>query len=233
MFHDATLSGHGRPLPTSSDLSLIDPLEPDGSTDVRMSVTSRGLVRLALVASEAGARFQREGGGTDPMAWMLAPRRLFAGSAAIEACLEREACLRAVLVHGLGLGVDAEAADIDELLSDDADEDGPPVDGGASTDSEPRLFTATLSEEVGSGIVQSFDAAVVGSEADMRARMRGRLGDRLAEAASVVEGFPAGTPLSDALVSDAVADMLRLVAADPGSSLAAGLDVVIEQRFSS
>ena len=38
---------------------------------------------------------------------MLAPRRLFRGAAAIEACLERDDCMRAVLLHGLSIGLDA------------------------------------------------------------------------------------------------------------------------------
>lgn len=33
------------------------------------------------------------------------------------------------------------------------------------------------------------------------------------------------------MISDAMADTLELAAADPGSPLASGLDVLVEQRF--
>ena len=95
-----------------------DPLDADEPSDVGVTTSRRGLTRLAVVAAEAGARFQREGVGHDAVAWLLAPRRLFNGSAALEACLERDACKRAVLLHGLSLGLDAEPGQIDALLCD-------------------------------------------------------------------------------------------------------------------
>ena len=94
-----------------------DPLDADRADDVAVSATRRSLCRVALIASEAGARFQRESAACDPMAWMLAPRKLFGGGAAIEACLDRDHFSRALLLHGLGLGVDANPEDIDGLLS--------------------------------------------------------------------------------------------------------------------
>lgn len=80
-----------------------------------------------MVAAETGARFQREGVACDPMAWLLAPRRLFEGESAIEACLGRDACIRALLVHGLGLGMDAEPEEVDDLTRFDEDEDVGPA----------------------------------------------------------------------------------------------------------
>lgn len=67
-----------------------DPLDADTIDDAGVFATRRGLTRLALLAAETGARFQREGEGLDPMAWLLAPRRLFGGSTAIDSCLARE-----------------------------------------------------------------------------------------------------------------------------------------------
>ena len=93
----------------------IDPLADDTGGD--LMVTRVGVVRVALVAAEAGARMQRDGLSTDPMDWMLAPRRLFGGRPAIEACMERKNCTAAMLLHGLGLGLDADPALIDALVA--------------------------------------------------------------------------------------------------------------------
>jgi len=73
-----------------------------------------------LVATEVAARFERDESDVDPVAWMLAPRRLHAGRAPLDACLELEECTRALLLHGLGLGLDADRATFDEALLDDA-----------------------------------------------------------------------------------------------------------------
>jgi len=130
--------GH-RPLPTA--LVFPDPLDDDHADDDCVVLTRRRLVRLALVACETGARFQRDGVRHDPMAWMLAPRRLFGGRTAIDACLELDGCNRAIVLHGLALGLDADEEEIDALLSDepgdiDGDVDGLPVGrtAGASDD---------------------------------------------------------------------------------------------------
>lgn len=93
-----------------------DPLDDDLPMDRVVTTTRRGLRRLTLLAAEVGARFDRHGKTLDPMAWLLAPRRLFGGKAAIEACLQREHFLRALLLHGLALGLDAQPAEIDDLL---------------------------------------------------------------------------------------------------------------------
>ncbi len=120
-------------------LVFPEPLDEDLVGDDRVVVTRRRLVRLALVACETGARFERDGVRHDPMAWMLAPRRLFDGKAAIDACLELEGCNRAIVLHGLALGLDADADEIDDLLVDepgavDGDVDGRLI-GGKAADS--------------------------------------------------------------------------------------------------
>ena len=98
---------------------LPDPLDPDSCHDHPIVVTRRRLIRLALVAAETGARFQREGLDYDPVAWMLAPREMFDGRDGIEGALGLFGCLRAILLHGLGMGLDADPALIDELLADE------------------------------------------------------------------------------------------------------------------
>ena len=93
----------------------LDPLE-DGSGGM-MAVKRVSLVRIACVAAETGARMQRDGLATDPVGWMVTPLELFEGRAPIEACMEKEACSQAILLHGLGLDRDADPVTMDRLLS--------------------------------------------------------------------------------------------------------------------
>ncbi len=95
---------------------MLDPLENDDD-DENVVLTLREIVRIALVASEVGARFQREGIPSDPMAWMLAPRRAFHGAPPIEACASRQDCAKAVLIHGLGLDLDVAAHCVESLAN--------------------------------------------------------------------------------------------------------------------
>jgi len=122
---DAT--GRARSQPSAIDMTataslMIDPLDLDRADDEVVVTTKRGLVRLALVAADTASRFEREGIAHDPVAWMLAPRVLFEGRAAIDACLGRHECLRAVLLHGLSIGLDAELDDLDHLLDEEDEE---------------------------------------------------------------------------------------------------------------
>lgn len=100
---------------------LLDPLddEDDESTGAASPLRDVELLRIALVAIETGARFQREGIDIDPLAWMVTPRRMFAGRPPIEACVTADACSRAILVHGLGLGLDPDPEAIDVLMTND------------------------------------------------------------------------------------------------------------------
>lgn len=97
----------------------LDPLSPDCSGDVHVMMTNRQLGRLLLVATEVSARFQREGIEYDPMAWMYAPRQLFRGRNAMEAATDIDNCERAILMHALGLGLDADPVLLDDLRSGD------------------------------------------------------------------------------------------------------------------
>ena len=93
----------------------LDPLEEEGGG--MMAIRRVSLVRIACVAAETGARMQRDGLATDPVSWMITPLELFEGRAPIEACLEREACSKAILLHGLGLGLDADPRAMNRLLA--------------------------------------------------------------------------------------------------------------------
>ncbi|UYY76855.1 hypothetical protein [Sphingomonas sp. R1] len=99
-----------------------DPLGLDDRNDPPILVTRRRLIRLAIVAAETGARFQREGLEHDPVAWLLAPLALFDGADAINASLELAGCKRAILLHGLGIGLDADPSLLDDLLEQESEE---------------------------------------------------------------------------------------------------------------
>lgn len=107
----------------SNAFSFPDPLAEDACDDDRIVLTRRRLIRVALVAAETAARFQRDGIARDPMAWMLAPRRAFAGKSPLDACVDLDDCTRAIVIHGLGLPLDPTIEEIDALLADD--EGGP------------------------------------------------------------------------------------------------------------
>ena len=95
----------------------LDPLEETGGG--MLAVRRVSLVRIACVAAETGARMQRDGLSVDPVGWMVTPLELFEGRAPIEACMERDDCSKAILLHGLGLGLDADPSVLDRLLSED------------------------------------------------------------------------------------------------------------------
>lgn len=94
----------------------FDPLDDDSGG--MLAVRRIALVRIACVAAETGARLQRDGLSVDPIGWMVSPLELFEGRPPIEACMERGACAKAILLHGLGLDLDADPVVIDRLLLD-------------------------------------------------------------------------------------------------------------------
>jgi len=230
-----------------------DPLDPDAIDDVAVTTTSRRLVRLAIAAADAGARFAREGLDEDPAAWMLTPRVLFDGLPPIDACQQLGHFTRSVVLHSLGLGLDADPRAIDALLDeedDGADEDrvhdvagheGDPmrvVDEGlvdsapwSSRLPRPELLTCWVDCMDGGSRVFAFCAIVTDRPADLIERIVGRCGASAASKATVAHGFDRTAAMATAMISDAMADTLELAAADPASPLAAGLDVVVEQPF--
>ena len=225
-----------------------DPFDDDAPDDVPVVTTRRGLMRLALIAGETAARIQREGLDYDPMVWMISPLFVFGGRTALEACLGKEACLRALVMHGLSLDLDADPASIDALVGGEGAEDwGARArmpsnvsnvfpfrrEGPAGERIRPRLFTSSLVHETDTGLVHAFAAMVARSEAEAVARMMARHDPEIAGEVEVREGFDASAPLVQALVSPALTDMLIQVAADPAPPLAAGLEIAIEQKFAA
>lgn len=241
-----TLSRHGHSAaspPVRSDGGYEDPLNEDQITDARVTTSHRGLTRLALVAAETGARFQREAVDHDAMAWMLAPRSLFDGASAIEACLEREHCLRSIVLHGLSIGLDAHPATIDALLADGPvdDEAGDPWAGG-DRDRLPngrpggrrlKLYSASIVIARGGELLHAFHASVAPSAAVVRERIRARLGSAAAAQADIRIGFDPECPLTAGMVPPAIMDTLVRVGRRTRWAAMAGLDVTVEQRLPS
>ena len=123
--HDA----HVHPTPTGSSpaeprfLFHTDPLDPDLADDPLIVLSHRQIGRLIFIAAETGARFERESIPYDPVAWLFSSRRLFDGLAAVDACRQVTGFTRAIILHGLSLGLDADPDHIDSLLADDHPQD--------------------------------------------------------------------------------------------------------------
>lgn len=219
-----------------------DPLDPDEIGDTAVSTTRRALTRLALVAVETGVRFQREGVDHDPMAWMLTPRRIFGGVVPLEACLERKNCLRAILLHGLSVGLDASPKLIDTLLADDhgASGDDGWIDGPSGTSfrgmqggKRNRLYSAHIVVARGGEVLHAFHASIAPSAAVIRERIRARLGSAAATQAIIRVGFDPESPAYADMVPPAILDTLSDASRRSRSSLFEGLDITVEQRLPS
>jgi len=100
-----------------------DPIDEDTPIDEIVVTIGRAIGRVVLVATETALLFQREAVRHDPIAWMFAPRAVFGGAAAVDACLLRDTCVRGILVQGLCLGLDVERSAVDALLASDDDDD--------------------------------------------------------------------------------------------------------------
>lgn len=224
----------------SANFQLLDPLEEDAPGDERVGLSRRQICRLATIASETGARFARDRLRFDALSWLYAPRELFAGRCAIEACVEIRAFRRALVLQGLSLGLDASSEQLDELLEpvDAAEEFNELLDSPTRHRAEPvatagrrQLFTATIFDESERGTLQAFIAIVADDSLEVFEHLRDRYGTRVADLAIIRAGFDPSEPIAMALVSEAVGDALALIAAESGSPLADGVDVQLESRF--
>lgn len=110
-----------KPCVTDTALVYPDPLGEDQLDDELVVLTNRQWMRLVFVAAETGARFQREGIDVDPIDWLSAPRRMFDNRCALKACSELPSFVRALIVHGLSIGLDAWPEDLDGLRADEPD----------------------------------------------------------------------------------------------------------------
>lgn len=185
--------------PVLSD--LFDPLEADDRGDAPVLTTERRLRRLAIVAADTGARFERERIGHDPVAWLLAPRALFGGSRPLDACQDHTGFLRAAILNGLSLGLDADPAEVDALGDFGASSSREDVSSDMALP-ELRFFACSLDELdylAGGGVLWLMTAA---DEDAARTRLRERYGHP-AERAAVREvvGLPCGVGSADDFLS--------------------------------
>lgn len=225
-----------------------DPLDIDEASDELVITTRRAIGRVALVATEAANRFYRESIPHDPMAWMFAPRQLFEGGSAVDACLSRDDCMRAILVHGLGLGLDVERAAIDVLLAAEEDEDSSDdqyihpwfIQGHSEPDhvrktprnrSRLRLYTATIVDTRDNRMLQAFHASVARNIGEVQARLAGRFGCDIAEAADIRVGVHPASPLVVSLVPTPVLEMLKALAAESSRRKVRTFAIDIEQSI--
>lgn len=216
---------------------LLDPLDEDLPSDRPILTTARGLCRLATVATEAGARYQRDGLAADPMDWMTSPRDLFHGGVALEACLAREPFLRGVMVHALSLRLDVDPDEMDLVLADDGAEraTSPKAAWGRQRRGKRSagrlLYTATISHTSPSMMIQAFHASFACDPSDVLHRLIGRFGAEVAASAEIRLGYNPASPLTIALVNEPVAQLIRDV--ESGIALVRPCDfsVDIEQRI--
>ncbi|RYY17790.1 MAG: hypothetical protein EON55_01305 [Alphaproteobacteria bacterium] len=158
------------------------------------------------------------------MSWMLSPRALFDGGTALDACLGRDACMRGILVHGLGLGLDVDRSTIDALMSEDEDFEeresdylyGEHTRGSGELErdwagraTKLRLYTATIADTRDNTMFQAFHASVARSAGEIRKRLSRRLGAELADMADIRLGLHEGSPLVVALVPTPVVEVIR------------------------
>lgn len=200
--------------------------------------------RLAYVAAETGARFVRERIEIEPIDWLHRPCQLFDGESAMIACRHAIGFERAVALHGLGLGLDAAPAIVSGIpvaafLSDHAfsyfgvSPPGRREEPSRKGRGVPALYSCIISADLDRGHIHVFGAMIARSASEVRFRIRQRFGPLLEDQAIVRLGFDWSEPLACAMVSQAMAHLLMLVAEDPTSSLAEGLDFQVEQRFAS
>lgn len=214
------------------------PLSADLLAGGARVLTAAAVRRVALVAAEAASRFAGDDGAALAMEWMEAPRALFGGASALEACVGPHHCRRAVTLHALELDPDADDLDVDLVMApiDDEEDAVHAPSLGADLDEHagrrlPRLFVSEVSYERDGAGVWAFAATVANDEAHVLRTLQTRYGAEVAASATVRIGFDGGVGMARTLVSPALAETLAAVSRDPRSPLACGLDVLIEQRF--
>lgn len=231
-------SSRASSIPTAVKAMIVDPLEDDRPDDEIVTTTRRAINRVALIAAEAAGRFQREGIEHDPMSWLLAPRRLFGGRPAVDACLEREHCLRGVLTHGLGLGLDPDPVAVDELLADDDSEefDEPEIipakgNGLRGYLDQPKLITATVCYSDRYVIINAFHASVTSNPSDVITHIENRYGRDVLPSVRIRHGYNAADPIVLALVPQPIAKMILNVEAEQFLPIHGDFCVDIEHRI--
>lgn len=227
--------------PFNERIDLLDPLDPDGVEDEVVLTTRRAIGRVALVAAETAGRFEREAIRFDPMSWMWAPRAVFGGASAIDACLSRDDCLRGIMVHGLGLELDVERPVVDALLASDDDDPLDPLDfsdryaprpsaaGGRRRQVRVSLYTAVIADGYRNQMIQAFHASFATGRDEIVERLAKRFDRSIAERADIRMGFHPAMPLVVALVPDAVAEVIHRVERSGASTAVGNFAIDISQ----
>lgn len=238
----ANFSQPTRPLDPCWDIDLLEPDKPDDQTVV---TTRRAISRVAMAATEVGGRFQREHIPYDPMAWMLAPRRMFDGRSAIDACLEPDHCLRTMLVHSLGLGLDPDPDALEMLAARDEDEDDEddeivwpdPAPASDNTDwpvgdfESPRLITATICYSDDHLMINAFHASFVSDPQQVLGYLEDRYGVDVLPAVRLRQGYYPADPMVIALVPFPIAEMILKIEAEEHPRPNGDFTVDIEHRI--
>jgi hypothetical protein len=151
--------------------------------------------------------------------------------------------MRAVLLHGLSIGLDAPPAVIDALLADapgDGDGgqpwaggEGDRLSGGMHGGRRLRLYSATIVIARGGELLHAFHASVASSAAVVRERIRARFGSAAAAQAEIRVGFDPDCPTTVGMVPPAILDTLLGARRRTRWAALAGLDVTVEQRLPS
>lgn len=211
-----------------------DPLGVDLVADLPVVTTERRLRRLAIVACDVGARFVRDAVMHDPVAWMLSPLRCLEGERPLDACQSLDGFLRATLLNGLSLGLDASSDALDALSG----EGDLPIDAiipdGVEAEPAPRmLFTAAISGPVGWGGQEliAFVAMTAPDLTSFRRRLVARFGETLVGTATIERGFDSTRGRARELVSPASLRLVAIALVDPDGPVGAGLDIHGERRF--
>lgn len=216
-----------------------DPLAADSPTDVTLPLTDKMLDRLVIAAVETGARFERESLPCDPLAWLYSPQPPFGGERPLEVCLTASGLMRCIMFHSLDLELGTPKNLVDHILRDEgflvkqapSDRQWHTDRGGDRVESGRVLYTAMIVDVQADQIHHVYHAMMACDLAEAKWLLRMRYGSRLADKATVQQGFDASTPLAVSMVSDAMGQILELVAANPQSTLAEGLDLQLESRF--
>lgn len=213
-----------------------NPFAVDAPDDREFAITGRKLNRLVFLAAKAAERFSRTGMDLDPLIWMHLPSDHLEGRHPIDACMElrhfetamvfEEPCSRSTLSM---VDMDVSRCAGEEVGHRDAftltGENSPCFAGTR------RLYTATIVDMVGCQYLHVFYAAVAKNIVQVSERLRQRFGRETADLAIIRPGFDPSDPIVLSLVSEALAEILVLVDAEPCSPLASGLNIQFEARF--
>jgi hypothetical protein len=212
-----------------------DPYLPDRSTDPVVRTTERRLLRLAVLAGDTALRLQREDRNLEAAAWLMTPLELFEGARGIDAAQELMPFARALLLHGLAFGLDADPRTLDDLIAGSDSDDEPRAECPAYEDGfmrGARLFTCYVDGPSGvSGrTIQAMLATMARTEDEVRRRLAVRFGESRAALAEVTAGFEPSHPVAEALISDHLVHLLTYAAINPERAAAANFELSLDLR---